>query len=42
MPLTVFAELAMINVVTPLLIDALAKARLAVALSLTYTLPFNA
>ena len=41
-PLAVFAELVKLNVVTPLLIDALAKATLAVALSLTYTLPFNA
>ena len=36
------AELVKLNVVTPLFIDALAKATLAVALSLTYTLPFNA
>ena len=42
MPLTVFAELVKLNVVTPLFIDALAKATLAVAVSLTYTLPFNA
>ena len=42
MPLAAFAELVKLNVVTPLLIDALAKATLAVALSLTYTLPFNA